>query len=84
VKIRISRVGDSEINWQTCYGDKECARLLLPLDYSSENSESGPWAAIAMTRVPAKVSPSDPAYGGPVLMNPGVYFHSSNTEDYGN
>jgi pimeloyl-ACP methyl ester carboxylesterase len=70
-RIRVSRVSDSHINWQSCYKDKECARILLPLDYLNEGSETGPWATIAMVRVPAKISPRDPAYGGPVLVNPG-------------
>jgi hypothetical protein len=54
-----------------------CLRRLLnmfrsfkvPLDYSNPSGEK---AAIAIARLPAKVAPTDPAYRGPVLFNPGT------------
>ena len=41
----------------------------VPLDYS--NPEGGDELAIALLKVPANISTSDPAYRGPVLINPG-------------
>ncbi|KAI0702271.1 Alpha/Beta hydrolase protein [Cytidiella melzeri] len=69
---------DTVITWTPCYVEKECARLMLPLDYLREESlgnsreeSSGPYTGIAMLRVPAKVPQEDPTYGGPILFNPG-------------
>lgn len=72
VQIPISWYKQNDIIWKDCYGNKECARFAVPLDYLDEN-EDGPWAKIALIRIPAKVSREDPAYRGPVLINPGMY-----------
>ncbi|TFK64067.1 alpha/beta-hydrolase [Pluteus cervinus] len=54
--------------WYDCYSMRQCARLLVPLDYSNEN---GSQAAIALVRVPSTYPISSPEYRGPVLLNPG-------------
>ncbi|GJE98454.1 alpha/beta-hydrolase [Phanerochaete sordida] len=51
-----------------CYGQFECARLTVPLQYS--NASAGE-AQIAMLVIPAAVPRDDPAYLGPLLFNPG-------------
>jgi hypothetical protein len=38
----------------------------------SYKDPNGTTAAVALTRVPAQVSPDDPSYRGPVLINPGM------------
>ena len=53
--------------------EKQCARFAVPLDYLNE-SEDGPWATIALLRVPAKVPRDSPAYRGPILFNPGMLY----------
>ncbi|KAF7301068.1 Abhydrolase-4 domain-containing protein [Mycena indigotica] len=57
-----------DLVWIKCYGDKHCARLEVPLDYSNPNSGS---AAIAMVRLHSGISHEDPQYHGPILINPG-------------
>ncbi|GJE89473.1 alpha/beta hydrolase [Phanerochaete sordida] len=56
------------LQWVPCYAGKQCARLMVPLDYSVPN---GPKAGIAMIKVPSKLSAEDENYRGPVLFNPG-------------
>lgn len=66
----------ADLRYHECYGGFQCARLKVPLDWSAVSSEY-PYsdvkqhAAIAIVTLPAVVPPSDPAYGGPVLINPG-------------
>ncbi|KAF7307452.1 Abhydrolase-4 domain-containing protein [Mycena indigotica] len=57
-----------DLVWTECYGDKHCARLKVPLDYTNPN---GPSAAIAIVRVHSVVSHNSPSYRGPILINPG-------------
>ncbi|TFK64090.1 alpha/beta-hydrolase [Pluteus cervinus] len=57
-----------DLVWYDCYSTRQCARLLVPLDYSDEN---GSQAAIALVRVPSTYPTSSPEYRGPVLFNPG-------------
>ncbi|TFK64069.1 alpha/beta-hydrolase [Pluteus cervinus] len=54
--------------WYDCYTARQCARLLVPLDYSNEG---GLQAAIALVRIPSTYPTSSPEYRGPVLFNPG-------------
>ncbi|KAI0086450.1 TAP-like protein-domain-containing protein [Irpex rosettiformis] len=68
--IPVSWYKHNDIVWKDCYGEKQCARFSVPLDYLNENAD-GPWATIALVRVPAKVPPESPAYRGPILFNPG-------------
>ncbi|TEA22088.1 Tripeptidyl aminopeptidase [Colletotrichum sidae] len=61
-----------DLEYAPCYGRFECARLLLPMDWTAPEDE---WldheVAIAMIRQPANVSVIDPRYGGEVYINPG-------------
>jgi pimeloyl-ACP methyl ester carboxylesterase len=40
----------------------------VPLDYTNPHGDE---LAIALLKVPANISTSDPAYRGPILVNPG-------------
>ncbi|KZW01542.1 alpha/beta-hydrolase [Exidia glandulosa HHB12029] len=55
------------ITWTPCFGDQQCARLNLPLDYSKP-AGTGPKTQIALQMIPA----TDKAnYQGTILINPG-------------
>jgi len=58
--------------YRECYGTLQCALLLLPLDWS--NAESGFEITLAVVKRPAKVSVTDPRYGGALIVNPGKAF----------
>jgi autophagy-related protein 17 len=62
-----------DLQYHPCYGTFQCARLQVPLDWSKANTTAnrGPHAAIAIVTLPATVPPTDPAYAGPILINPG-------------
>ncbi|PPR04801.1 hypothetical protein CVT26_012974 [Gymnopilus dilepis] len=55
------------LDWQRCYPGRECARLIVPLNYSDP---MGREAIIAIIRKPSTLS-KDEVYGGPILFNPG-------------
>ncbi|KAF8577644.1 hypothetical protein K439DRAFT_1418020 [Ramaria rubella] len=61
-------VPNSELRWEPCNINRECAKLEVPLDY---NDPTGDKATIALLRVKAKVSPKSKNYRGPILFNPG-------------
>ncbi|KAL2200158.1 TAP-like protein-domain-containing protein [Corynascus similis CBS 632.67] len=79
--LRSRQADDSTFDWDSitpspdleyhpCYDNTyQCARLEVPLDWSNPNKSAR--AAIAIVRLPAAVPVTDPAYGGPVLYNPG-------------
>ncbi|KAF8075851.1 hypothetical protein FPV67DRAFT_1469501 [Lyophyllum atratum] len=54
--------------WHSCYSTHQCARLIVPLNYSDADGDK---ATIAMTRIPSKLGPDSSAYRGPILINPG-------------
>ncbi|KAH6843374.1 TAP-like protein-domain-containing protein [Chaetomium sp. MPI-CAGE-AT-0009] len=62
-----------ELQYHPCYNDTfQCARLQVPLDWSRpETAQSGPHVALGIITLPATVPVTDPAYGGPLLINPG-------------
>ncbi|KAF7301071.1 AB hydrolase-1 domain-containing protein [Mycena indigotica] len=57
-----------DLVWTKCYGDRECGRLKVPMDYSKPDHG---FASIALIRVRSKVPHDSPHYRGPVLINPG-------------
>ncbi|KAF8646016.1 hypothetical protein AX16_007441 [Volvariella volvacea WC 439] len=57
-----------DLRWHSCYAGFQCARLLVPLNYSEPH---GRQATIALTRLPSRFPPDSPQYRGPVLFNPG-------------
>ena len=50
-------------------GRFQCARLILPLDW--QNATNNNSVILAVTRLQAKVTETDPSHGGPVILNPG-------------
>jgi pimeloyl-ACP methyl ester carboxylesterase len=58
------------LEFHKCFGQFECAKLSLPLDYFN-GTYPDHTVSIAITKLPARVSADDPRYGGPVLFNPG-------------
>ncbi|KAK5089962.1 hypothetical protein LTR05_000130 [Lithohypha guttulata] len=59
----------ANLQWTSCYESYECARLLVPLDWT--NSSNPNFAAVALTRVPAVVPRNDSTFAGSILINPG-------------
>ncbi|MBE3046785.1 alpha/beta fold hydrolase [Candidatus Bathyarchaeota archaeon] len=57
------------LRYQDCYPGHQCARLTVPLDWLDPSNAHT--ATIAIVKRPASVPPTDPTYGGPVLLNPG-------------
>lgn len=57
-----------DLVWNDCYATHQCARLIVPLNYSDPNGEI---AIIALTRKASLISQNSPLYRGPVLFNPG-------------
>ncbi|KAF8351757.1 Alpha/Beta hydrolase protein, partial [Amanita rubescens] len=62
------------LDWHDCYPGQatkfECARLLVPLNYSAPVSPSNN-ASIAIIRIPSPYSATSQEYKGPILFNPG-------------
>ncbi|KAH6640234.1 TAP-like protein-domain-containing protein [Chaetomium tenue] len=63
------------LHYHPCYNHTfRCARLQVPLDWrhpDTAEDDDGPHAALAIITLPATVPATDPAYGGPVLINGG-------------
>jgi pimeloyl-ACP methyl ester carboxylesterase len=60
------------LQYAPCYpswGDFQCARLELPLDYW--NGTTNATLSLAVIRKPAAVPITDPRYAGPLIVNPG-------------
>lgn len=72
-KFRWSDIKPStSFGFHPCLDDFECARLEVPLDWTASAAEQAERrAAIAVIRLPAKVPPTHPKYGGAILINPG-------------
>ena len=57
------------LDYTPCYGEFQCARLQLPMDYW--NGTTNDTVSIAVIKKPALVPVTHPQYGGAVLHNPG-------------
>ncbi|KAK2459323.1 hypothetical protein APHAL10511_008678 [Amanita phalloides] len=66
--------GSQSLEWHDCYPGQgpqfECARFLVPLDYSKPISSNNT-ASIAIIRTPSPYSSPSKEYKGPILLNPG-------------
>ncbi|EME47665.1 hypothetical protein DOTSEDRAFT_166897 [Dothistroma septosporum NZE10] len=58
-----------QLTYRPCYGDFECSRLMVPLDWNNASSSNN--ISLALIRLPAKVPESDPNHGGTIITNPG-------------
>ncbi|KAF8816530.1 hypothetical protein BYT27DRAFT_7077074 [Phlegmacium glaucopus] len=59
---------ERRLNWRKCFPGRQCARLIVPLNYSDPQ---GAEAIIALIRKPSALAESSLAYKGPILFNPG-------------
>ncbi|KAJ6782815.1 hypothetical protein PWT90_07476 [Aphanocladium album] len=60
----------TDLEYHPCYGEYQCARLILPLDW--QNASRNPATVIiAVSKLPAAVPDSDPSFGGTVFTQPG-------------
>ncbi|KAK7057882.1 Abhydrolase-4 domain-containing protein [Favolaschia claudopus] len=59
-----------DLIWHSCYLNKHCAKLKVPLDYKNSDASLAS-ASIAMVRIHSNVSHESPSYRGPILFNPG-------------
>ncbi|PPQ82828.1 hypothetical protein CVT25_009203 [Psilocybe cyanescens] len=57
-----------DLVWKECAPDRQCARLIVPLNHSDPDGEE---AVIALVRKPAAVPQDSELYRGPILFNPG-------------
>jgi len=57
------------LKYHPCYQKFQCARLKVPLDWLDANNSNT--VAIAILKLPATVSETDPSHGGSILINPG-------------
>ncbi|ERF75396.1 hypothetical protein EPUS_00189 [Endocarpon pusillum Z07020] len=61
-----------ELTYHTCFESFRCARLLVPLDWQApEASRYNQTVALAIIKLPARVSTLNTTYGGAVITNPG-------------
>lgn len=59
----------NNLSFTPCYGELQCARLVVPLDWQDESNPHT--VAVAITKLPAKVPEDDPTFGGTIFTNPG-------------
>ena len=57
--------------WQSCFGDFQCARLQVPMDWQGDSAEANQTVELAVIKVEATVPVTDSSYGGAVVLNPG-------------
>ena len=63
-----SLIPTESLNYTDCYEGLQCSRLSVHLDWQNA---TGKYISLAVARLPAKVSQSDPAFGGTIVINPG-------------
>ncbi|KAL3420216.1 Tripeptidyl aminopeptidase 2 [Phlyctema vagabunda] len=73
-----SIIPSARLQYHSCYGHLQCARLMVPLDWNQSSNASTAFpttdnqtAILAVIKLPAIVSPSHPRYGGTIITNPG-------------
>ena len=64
-----SLAASRSLNFHTCYDGFECAKLLLPQNWNNPDDQQ--YVSIAIIKLPASVSESDPRHGGTIIHNPG-------------
>jgi pimeloyl-ACP methyl ester carboxylesterase len=76
----VAAVAPTNFDWETitpsrkleyhpCYEKLQCARLVVPLDWTDESNPHT--VALAIAKVPAKVPEDDPSFAGTIFTNPG-------------
>ncbi|KAH9483248.1 Carboxylesterase A [Psilocybe cubensis] len=61
-------VPSKDLKWQPCFRERQCARLIVPLNHSDPDGQE---ATIALIRKPALIPSTSRFYRGPILFNPG-------------
>ncbi|KAK5128033.1 hypothetical protein LTR85_005150 [Meristemomyces frigidus] len=59
----------TDLAYHDCYGDFQCARLTVPLDWNNSSNPNN--ISLAVIRLPATVPDDDPSHGGSIIFNPG-------------
>ena len=71
VLTKLQITPSKKLVFHKCFGEFECGRLDVPMDWKAAPENQNARVAIAITKLPAKVPVTDPRYGGPILVNPG-------------
>lgn len=58
-----------DLEYHDCYGEFQCARLVLPLDWLDKTRNET--VTIAITKLPAVVDETDETFGGTIVSQPG-------------
>jgi hypothetical protein len=70
-QLNVSQIKpSSSLDFVKCYQIFKCARLDVPLDWTSPKEDKRR-AAVALAMLPAEVPVTDSRYGGSILINPG-------------
>ncbi|PVH78295.1 alpha/beta-hydrolase [Cadophora sp. DSE1049] len=70
IPLAILILPSQQLAYTSCFGDFECTRLEVPMDWNSTYFD-GDRVAIAIIRLPAVMPVTDPRYGGLIVINPG-------------